>query len=316
MEKNFYEEYVTVNGIEQYMLHYQKKEGTPVLLYLHGGPGASEHALAYILDQAWNNMFTMVQWDQRGSGRTLKKNRNTDNPESVKQMLSDLHNVIEYLKKKYSTDKIVILGHSWGSMLGSLYTLQQPENVAAYIGSGQMISTMENERIMYQKLIKQAKELGNEKQLKQLQKIGEYPTDDIDEVLRKLPTIHKMAMHYTKEKSDNMLLKKMKSSPCFKFSDLLDMLKSSKANQKLIKDVFSYDLNKDSKNYEVPVYYILGADDNTTPTDLAIKYFETINAKKKLLTVIPDTGHNLMYEQPELYAQALRKVINDLNGIN
>lgn len=99
----FEEEYVFANGIEHYLLHYPKAPGTPVLLYLHGGPGSVESLFAYQLDSAWGEMFTHVHWDQRGAGKTLRRNGRRDRPESMEQMLADLHGVIGHLRRKYQT---------------------------------------------------------------------------------------------------------------------------------------------------------------------------------------------------------------------
>ena len=75
MKKEFEEEYVAVNGIEHFLLHYPKAPDAPVLLYLHGGPGSIESLFAYQLDEAWGYMFTQVHWDQRGAGKTLSRNK-------------------------------------------------------------------------------------------------------------------------------------------------------------------------------------------------------------------------------------------------
>ena len=71
----FEEEYILVNGIEHFLLHYPKTSDAPVLLYLHGGPGSFESLFAYELDKAWGDLFTHVHWDQRGAGKTLRRNK-------------------------------------------------------------------------------------------------------------------------------------------------------------------------------------------------------------------------------------------------
>ena len=141
---DYKEEYVNINGILQYFLHYKKKDGAPVLLFLHGGPGFFEHLMAYKLDEAWGDCVTQVHWDQRGAGRTWAKNKAV--PKNMEQMFSDLEAVVLYLKEKYQVDKIILLGHSWGSILGSVFAMKHPEHVRAYIGSGQVVQMAENEK--------------------------------------------------------------------------------------------------------------------------------------------------------------------------
>lgn len=306
--KTYKEEFVRINGIEQYLLHYSKSPGTPVLLYLHGGPGFSESLFAYMLDKSWGDMFTHVQWDQRGAGKTLQRNKGKNNPESISQMIDDLHGVVQHLKQKYQTKKIVLLGHSWGSVLGSLYVLKYPENVSAYIGSGQVVNMMENERVGYENAMKLAQTSGNEKHVRMLQQIGEYPTNDFDETMKKLPIVRKVQESYEKDAGIWNLIKPMFKSPSFKWHDLINMIRFSKANRKLIQEVFSVDLSSHGNHYYVPVYYILGENDTNAPTELSIAYYKTISADYKSLTVIPDAGHNPMFEQPMEFAKALQVV--------
>lgn len=310
MSKKIYrEEFVRINGIEQYLLHHPKSPGTPVLLYLHGGPGFAESLLAYLLDEVWQDLFTQVHWDQRGAGKTLQKNKAANNsPKSISQMLDDLHDVVEHLKQEYQAEKIVILGHSWGSILGSMYVLKHPENVAAYIGSGQAVNIMENERVGFRKAMDLAQKSKNEKQVRMLQQIGEYPPNNFNELMKKLPVVRKVQNSYEKDAGTWSLFKYMLKSPVFKWADLISMLHASKLNQQLIKELFSVDLYCLDNRYHVPVYYILGENDANAPIELSIAYYETINADYKSLSVIPSAGHSPMFEKPMEYAKALRAV--------
>lgn len=310
MDREYLEEFVTVNGTEQYLLHYAAKEEAPVLLYLHGGPGAPEHLMAYKQKEMWKDAITLVHWDQRGAGQTLNKNKKKS-PESIEQMEKDLDAVVEYLKKKYQKDKIILLGHSWGTILGSVYALQHPENVLAYIGSGQMVDGMENERVGYEQLCENVKKSCNEKHAKMLEEIKEYPAKDIQQTLKYLPKVHKMEMYYTKSNVNSEMSKIMKKSPCFRLSDVVSLLTSAKANQKLITEVLNFQLREYGTKYEVPVFYILGEKDNATPTSVCEAYFETITAPKKELVIIKEAGHNLMYEQSQKYAEQLLHILKN-----
>ena len=192
----FEEEYVFANGIEHYLLHYPKAPGTPVLLYLHGGPGSVESLFAYQLDSAWGEMFTHVHWDQRGAGKTLRRNGRRDRPESMEQMLADLHGVIGHLRRKYQTERVVLLGHSWGSVLGSLYVLRHPETVLAYIGVGQVVGMMENERTAYRETLEMARRAGNEAHVRALEQMGDYPPNDPERLLKLLPRMRRIQAAY------------------------------------------------------------------------------------------------------------------------
>lgn len=309
------EEYISVNGIEHFLLHYPKVAGTPVLLYLHGGPGSFESLFAYELDAEWGDMFTHVHWDQRGAGKTLRRNKKSGMPETVEQMLDDVHGIVEYLKRTYQADKIVILGHSWGSLLGSLYVQKHPENVLSYIGIGQVINMMENERMAYQETLEMAKKAGNQKHVRALENLGDYPPTDPEMILKLLPKMRKIQEAYDGSVSGpglGEMLKTMKRSPSFQWGDLVSFMRSMSVNRSLCLQLLGFNLEDFPCHYEAPVHYILGEMDIVTSTTLAKAYYETMDAPQKTLTVILGAGHNPMYERIEECAAALRTIRESL----
>lgn len=309
--KQFEEEFVSANGIEYFLLHYPKKPGTPVLLYLHGGPSSVESLFAYELDETWGDLFTHVHWDQRGAGKTLRRNKKAW-PESVDQMLDDLHGIIGYLQRKYQTEKIVLLGHSWGSLLGTLYVRRHPENVLAYIGVGQVVSMMKNERTAFQELLETARKAGKQKHIQALEQMGDYPPSDPERILKLLPKMRKIQQCYdngpVSGTSLGELIKVLRRSPSFQWGDLACMMQIMKVNHPLHLEMVSFDLDDFPPRYEVPIHYIIGAADNITPASLSKAYFETIEAPRKSIAMIPEAGHNTVYEKPREFAAALRAV--------
>ena len=307
---DYEEEYVKINGDEQYLLHYRKKDKAPVLLYLHGGPGFFEHLMAYELDKAWGDCVTQVHWDQRGCGRTWTKNKKK--PVNMMQMLSDLDAVVLCLKEKYQVEKIILLGHSWGSILGSVYALKHPEHVMAYIGSGQVICMAENEKEGYAHALESARKAGNEKQVNKLLTIVSYPDITHDNILKEVGMVHKIEMSYTGNNGNAKMMNIMKKSPCFWFKDLFAMLKSNKVNEALVREALTFDLYQYGTDYATPVFYILGEEDMTTPVSLTKAYFEKVTAPQKELKVITDAGHNVMYEKIQEYASVLKEIVQTL----
>lgn len=310
--KHFEEEYVSVNGIQHFLLHYPKTAAAPVLLYLHGGPGSVESLLAYELDRSWGDLFTHVHWDQRGAGKTLRRNGKAGMPESIEQMLDDLHGIVKYLQQKYQADKIVLLGHSWGSLLGSLYVMNHPENVLAYIGVGQVINVMENERTAYRETWEMAEKAGNQKHIRAMMAMGDYPPSDPERLLKLLPKMRKIQEAYDNGPGSGSgfgeLVKTIRRSPSFQWGDLISFLRIMQVNRPLHLQMISFDLAAFAPHYEAPVHYILGEKDPITPTSVSKAYYDTIDAPRKSLTLIPEAGHNPMLERPEAYAAALRAV--------
>lgn len=306
--KNYIAEYVNINGIDQFLLHYNNMNSElPVLLFIHGGPGMSESTFSYAFQEGISDLYTVIHWDQRGSGKTLSKNKNIY--PTIDELLDDLHQVVKYLKTKYLKEKIVILGHSFGSVLGSLYVLKHPEDVLYYIGAGQVISITENEKIGYEKLKELIVKTGNEKDLQKLRKIGDYPEHNYNKpMIKKIQTIRILQGKYKIGMDFKPILKTLFKSPIFQISDILSIVKGMSGNKHLWEFMFSHSLYDEPLNYEIPVYYIIGERDFQAPNTIAKSYFNKINAPYKEIFTIEDAGHFMMLDKPESFAEAMTKI--------
>jgi hypothetical protein len=127
--------YVTIGGIEQWVTIRGWDRDNPVLLFLHGGPGDVTNPWTFALFAPWERHFTVVQWDQRGAGRTLRKTGPTVAPTiTVERMVQDGIELSEYLRKHLSKEKIIIVGHSFGTILGLAMVRARTELFYAYVG--------------------------------------------------------------------------------------------------------------------------------------------------------------------------------------
>ncbi|HEX7816276.1 alpha/beta hydrolase family protein [Dyella sp.] len=108
---------IPVNGTGQWLSIRGHDDRNPILLYIHGGPAAPEMPLAYTFQSPWEDYFTVVQWDQRGSGKTyLANDPQTIGPTlSIQQVTDDTTAVVQYLRNTYHKRKIFVLGHSRGA---------------------------------------------------------------------------------------------------------------------------------------------------------------------------------------------------------
>ncbi len=121
------EKFVAIGGIEQWVTIHGNDSPKPVLLFLHGGPGSTMSQYDDAIYGDWKKDFILVQWDQRGAGRTFGKNVPDDydenywieNPLTVAQMTDDGIALAEYLIERLQKEKIILLGTSWGSILGT-----------------------------------------------------------------------------------------------------------------------------------------------------------------------------------------------------
>ncbi|WP_426452095.1 alpha/beta fold hydrolase [Paenibacillus sp. S-38] len=309
------EEYVPINGIHQFLYHLGTSRENPVMLFLHGGPGSVESLFTGAFQEKWEEIYTVVHWDQRGAGKTWT--RNPGRFPTIDLLLQDLYEVVQYLKGAYGKRKIVILGHSWGSVLGSLFICQHPEEAAYYIGVGQVVNMLENEQVGYNKVKEMIVQAGDQRSLRKLESIGEYPGNHIvfnREFLKKCEKVRKLQGKYQLAvKIDLGIWITILKSPIFQFSDILAFRQIFKANAQLHRFLGEFNLRAESAAYQVPVYYILGENDWQAPYIVAQQYFDEIEAPHKGIFMIAGAGHMTMMDQPERFYEALHQ-INGIEG--
>ena len=54
------------------------------------------------------------------------------------QAQADLDALVDAVCERFHQEKVILVGHSYGTMVGSKYAIDHPDKVAAYIGVGQM----------------------------------------------------------------------------------------------------------------------------------------------------------------------------------
>lgn len=311
-KKNFKEEYVDISGVKHYLLHYQAKPEAPVLLFIHGGPGQSEAAMAYTIEEYAQRNYNIVYYDQCGAGKTyLKNKKEKPNTEILKKHLLE---IVCYLKELYQKEKIGIIGHSWGSVLGSMFALEHPEHTLCYIGCGQVVNLMENESIGFSRLKEAIEKSGNIKDKKKLAKIGEYPVPYFDmNVYRKMGMVRNLQGKYKLAASvDWNMTKIILKSPIIGMKDILPFMVGILINQQVMKELMSFDLREKGSNYQVPVFYVLGEEDQQTPIELGKQYFNEIKAPVKELYVIEKAGHLAMIDNVIEYRKVICKIVNQM----
>src|SRR5689334_2800941 len=168
--------FVSIGGIEQWVTIRGQDRANPVLLLLHGGPGDVTSCWTFALFASWEEHFTVVQWDQRGAGRTLRKSGPAVAPTlTVDRMAQDGIELTEYLRKHLGKQKIILVAHSFGSLLGLQMVRSRPDLFYAYVGTGQVADETKNYFAAYAALLKKARAVGNQRAVNELSKVGPPP---------------------------------------------------------------------------------------------------------------------------------------------
>ena len=118
-----------------------------VILCLHGGPGLPNAELIKHYNSDIANAATLVMWDQRGAGDAYSASFAFKKNLMKERLLDDINNVVNYLRNRFQQDKIILLGHSFGTVLSVWYTQQHPEKVAALINVSQLLTPVSEKKV-------------------------------------------------------------------------------------------------------------------------------------------------------------------------
>jgi pimeloyl-ACP methyl ester carboxylesterase len=167
--------FVPIGGINQWITIRGQNRDNPVVLFLHGGPGTPTNLLDFPFAKAWTASFTLVQWDQRGAGKTFGSGGTSATDMTIDRMTQDGIELAQYLRGHLQKNKIIIVGHSWGAILGVHMAKARPDLFYAYVGTGQVADARENEALNFARVLQKAHDLGDTKALAELEASGSPP---------------------------------------------------------------------------------------------------------------------------------------------
>ena len=314
---------VNIGGVDQWLHIRGRNRNNPVLLYLHGGPGGAMIGFMDAIQRPWEDYFTIVHWDQRQVGKSYYPADDENNPLSVQQMIEDTEEVIQYLRRHLNREKLFLLGHSWGSVLGMHMVKSHPGWLHAYIGVGQIVNMMDNERVLYQRLLKHAKEQKEEKLVARLEAISPYPNPErpgdcfagpedlfVREELSRLAgetNMHNLPF----QDLVKMLAFEQLISPHLTLTDISHSVLGDE--DALVRTPYGFanefmaiDLPSDiGSSFEVPIVFFSGRHDWQTPVCLSDDWFAQINAPYKKLVHFEESSHFIINEEPGKFLIAL-----------
>jgi proline iminopeptidase len=290
-------EMLRIGGIDQSIWFRASDTRNPPLVLLHGGPGASESALFRHFNADLERHFLVVYWEQRGTGRAFHADIA---PESmtIARMLGDLDEVVDVVRARFGKEKVVLLGHSWGSVLGTLYAAQHPEKTAAYVGVGQIVNTTEQRRLSYEFALGAAVQRGELDAIDALRSIGPAPRS-VDDVLALGRWTERFGGVFHGDLSTGKLIWAALGTD---ETSLLDLVQFGRGNAFSLKslegEIARLDLGNQTLEFKVPVYFLLGRHDWHVPSTLAADYLNRIEAPCKQLVWFDESAHNPPFEEP------------------
>ena len=311
--------YVQLNDQEEYIVISGKSEDNPVIISLHGGPGAPTTFIDYCWQDYLTDDYTVVAWDERGCGRSYYRNADVDPDNSTlsfEQQLADLDALVDYCCDRFGQDQVIIIGHSYGSMLGSEYVFAHPEKVSAYIGVGQCISEADyyGETYSYQDALRIANENGDD--TSEMEAAYDRFMEDMS--LANLMALRNLVEPYHPQTdTTDISTYAALTSPIVGVDDIrwyyLEMtsMTGDSRFEELIAPLET-ELNSFvlEDNYQVPVLYISGDCDWICPFGLVEEFADSHGYE---YAAMEGCGHSPQGQHPDQFADIIRGFLSEVN---
>lgn len=309
-------EKVKLGGVDQWLIVRGQDANKPVLLFLSGGPGASEAARVLRFNRELEQHFVVVIWEQRGCGKSYP----SITPKSdltIDQYVSDVIELSEMLRARFDEQKIYLVGHSWGTIIGLLAAQQRPDLYHAYIGAAQMVDVQETDQMIYDLVLEHSRQTGDAGFVKRLETQGPPPYSGRSPIqpyatlfgreyqLFEAPNVKDEA--YRRE-GDAIQL--MLRQPEYGWLDrvyyLLGLMNTFNAVYPQLQEM---DLRVDATRLDLPVYLVLGRHDMNNPSSIPEAYFNLLEAPKKELIFFENSGHGMIWEEAGQFHRLLVETI-------
>jgi pimeloyl-ACP methyl ester carboxylesterase len=298
-------EKVRVGGSDQWVLERSADTCNPVVLFLHGGPGTSQLTSNRRDTRALEKHFTVVNWDQRGAGKSYGAIADPDKM-NIAQFVADTRELTSYLLKKFHQDRLVLVGHSWGSVIGALAVSRYPELYSCYVGIGQVGTMAEGEAASYRWTLDQARRRGNRRAVDALVAMGPPPYDG-DWRKKTITQRGYLArfggeVHQSRFGASGRVVNGLLFSREYTLTDRVNVIRGILGSMRLLwPELLGVDLFESAPEIKVPVFLIEGRHDHECPSEIAERYFNALKAPTKELIWFDRSAHLPNAEEPDLF---------------
>jgi pimeloyl-ACP methyl ester carboxylesterase len=298
---------VAVNDSRQWVLIRSEHVKNPIVLFVHGGPGTSQLTLMRHNTQPIEKHFTVVNWDQRRAGKSFTAGSD-DTRMKMRQFVDDTIDLSSYLARRFQNDRILLVGHSWGSAIGMLAVSKRPDLFAAYVGIGQVSRVAESELLSYNWTLEQARRAADGPSIRQLTEMGPppYAGDWRSKLLTERRLVGRFGGEYygSKYGAFGVVLKNLVISREYTLIDRLNFFRGIfQSLDALFPELARTDLFAEVPEVKIPVYFCLGRHDHEVPSVLSAKYFEALRAPEKQLVWFDNSAHMVNTEERDKFNQ-------------
>ena len=301
-------EKVRLGGVDQWLIIRGEDVNKPILLFLSGGPGGSEASRVLRFNQELEKHFVLVIWEQRGCGKSYPS-INPISSMTMEQYKSDVIELSEMLRKRFDEEKVYLVGHSWGTIIGVPAVQERPDLFHAYIGTAQMVDVLETDRIIYRMVLEHSRQTGDMQFVQTLESMGEppyfgkNPVQPYSTLFGREYSIYEYPNIKNEEyRRDGDILLQMLKQPEYGWMDrvnyLLGLMNTFNA---MFPQLQEMDFRQSAITFDVPVYLMLGRSDMNNPYQIPEEYFNMIQAPIKQIFFFEESGHGMIWEEADLF---------------
>ena len=306
---------VRLGGITQWIRVRGTDASNPVLLLMQQGPGLPiindasrlEHLLGL------ENAFTVVYWDQRGTGLSARSLRTNANPFeiSVARMVDDTVTLLELLRDRFG-GKTFVAGFSFGATFAAYAAVRRPELVAALVAAGMDIDVPAAEDSAYAFALDAARQRGNRRAIRQLEAIGPPPHTTMRQFTTRARWVASFGGLTTSGNLNGVLRELIVSlarSPDYPPAAVIRTLRGVMASQAaLLPELAATDLVRALPRLDVPLIMAQGRLDQVAPGEAAQRFHDSVAAPSKQLTWFESSAHTPHREEPAKFRDLLMTV--------
>ncbi len=293
--------FVKSGGEELYIKVRGQNFGNPVLLFLHGGPGELTGPLSF---QAYagpelEKHFVVGYLHQRN---TCKSPAVPVDTLTIEQFVKDVHNVVEFLREKFNKDKIFLLGHSFGGILGYLYLLEYEDNhhIEKFVSAASAFSAVSLEENGYNTALELAKKTNNQKALERLDTLGPPPYETFQEGMVWRMLIMNMLNGTNDGITKNFQMSKVMSITGIENIDPEWQKKMIGIGSAMWSELNTIDIEDEVKKISIPILIIAGAKDIMVPFSLMEKGYQNLSGEKEYF-ILENSNHMMFIDEPDLF---------------
>lgn len=299
--------HVELGGVAQFVSIRGRDARNPVLVVCHGGPALPALPSSWIWQRAVEDYFTVVNYDQRASGRSAV-GAHDGMDLSVERYVDDLVELITWLQRELGVRRVGVLGHSWGTIIGITVAERRPDLLWAYIGVGQVISGPENEAESFAFAMRSAIADQNDDAVAELESLGEYPGAQ-PLTLERIVTCRRWAQHYgglSAYRSESAYFTDSAALSPYYTEDEVELISVGQqvTMPQVLPALLSFDAS-DRTAFDVPMLQFLGRHDWTTPTPPVERWIDRVSAPSTHVVWFENSAHLCMLEEPGKFVVSL-----------